>query len=225
MRYSVRSGSKPLPAARARGAERPVQPPRAHRLRAREGRRAAARQHEGRARDVGEHGGTGEAGGERGAEEQPIAEQLPEPGDVVPQTPGTAALRWQRLGHAHQAPAAHLEQTELVRGTEAVLQRVDHAQRVVAIAVERDHGVVLAGEQLRDPGRLQDRRVAAPVGAGRRQPMAEGGEQLRLQRDADDPGGLDLPELRRRVDALHAVGRGCGRSCTWRRSTRGSTTR
>ncbi len=31
---------------------------------------------------------------------------------------------------------------------------------------------------VRDPGRFQDRRLAAPVGAGRRQPVADRGEQL-----------------------------------------------
>ena len=46
-----------------------------------------------------------------------------------------------RVGHVDQAALGHLEQPDLVGAAEAVLQRVERAQRVAAVAVEREHGV------------------------------------------------------------------------------------
>ena len=60
-----------------------------------------------------------------------------------PGRPGAAVgeehrRRIEHLGHAR---LGHLEDAELVRGAVAVLQRVQHPQRVVTVALEREHGV------------------------------------------------------------------------------------
>ena len=54
-----------------------------------------------------------------------------------------------RVGHARQAGARHLEQPELVGRAEAVLDGPQQAQGVVALALERQHGVDDVLEQAR----------------------------------------------------------------------------
>ena len=56
-------------------------------------------------------------------------------GTAVDEEPG------RRVGHVDQAAFGHLEEPELVGAAEPVLQRVHRAQRVTAVAVEREHGV------------------------------------------------------------------------------------
>ena len=46
-----------------------------------------------------------------------------------------------RVGDRNEALARHLHETELVGGPEPVLQGAQHAQRVMAITLEREHGV------------------------------------------------------------------------------------
>ena len=46
-----------------------------------------------------------------------------------------------RVGHAGQAVLPHLEQPQLTGGAEAVFERAQEPQRVVPLALERQHGV------------------------------------------------------------------------------------
>ena len=130
-----------------------------------------------------------------------------------------------RVGDGPQPFVDHLEHAELAGGTEAVLHAAQHAQRVVAIALERQHGVddVLerAGprerallrdvpdEQHRDGARLGDAdqtvRAVAHLcdGAGRGREL---GVRDRLDRIDDDDVGLhvvDVPDDVREIGLGH----------------------
>ena len=95
-----------------------------------------------------------------------------------PGTPGRRSARNSALavGHAGQARLGHLEQAELVGGAEAVLDRAQQAQRVVAVALEREHGVdqvlehprARRGAVLGDVARRARRGHAAGLGLARR---------------------------------------------------------
>ncbi len=63
-----------------------------------------------------------------------------------------------RVGHVGQTVLGHLEQPDLVGAAEAVLQRVQGAQRVATVAVEREHGVddVLEHARARERALLGD---------------------------------------------------------------------
>ena len=63
-----------------------------------------------------------------------------------------------RVGHVGQTVLGHLEQPDLVGAAEAVLQRVQCAQRVAPVAVEREHGVddVLEHARARERALLGD---------------------------------------------------------------------
>ena len=91
-----------------------------------------------------------------------------------PGAPGTTIGEEQRarVGHTDEPRLRHLHETELVGRAEAVLERAEHAQRVVPIALERQHGVDdvlerarpgegavlgdVADEQRRDPVLLRE---------------------------------------------------------------------
>ncbi len=75
-----------------------------------------------------------------------------------------------RIGNRDEAGADHLEQPEFVRRAEAVLDRAEQAERMVAIALELEHRVddvfedARAGEVavLGDVADEHDRRCCAP---------------------------------------------------------------
>ena len=75
--------------------------------------------------------------------------------------PGLAVGEEQRrrVGHTGEAAVGHLEQAEVVGAAEPVLHRAQEAQRVVAVAVERQHRV----DHVLEHARTGDRAVLGDV--------------------------------------------------------------
>src|SRR5581483_8954241 len=89
-----------------------------------------------------------------------------------------APEHFRRIGHADEAGARHLEDAELVRRTEAVLYRAQHAMCVVAVALELEHAV----DEMLEYARAGDRAVLRHV-------ADEDRRDARLLRDAQEPAG------------------------------------
>ena len=82
-----------------------------------------------------------------------------------------------RIGHTGEPGPGHLEQPELVGRAEAVLDGAQHAQRVVAVALEREHGV----DDVLEHSRAGERAVLGDVtdeDDGDTAPLGLGGQLL-----------------------------------------------
>ena len=119
-----------------------------------------------------------------------------------------AAEHLRRIGHADEARPRHLEHAELVRRTEAVLDRPEDAMGVVAVAFELQDAV----DEVLEHARAGDRAVL------RHMADEEGGDAV-LLRDAQQ-AARSLPHLRHRArrradlvrpERLHRVDHADGR--------------
>ena len=153
-------------------------------------------------------------------------------GDARPPI-GEEQLR--RIGHAREPGARHLEQAELVGRAEAVLHRPQQAQGVVALALERQHGVDDVLEQagtgeravLGDVADEHDRH-AAPLGVDDQGlgALAHLDDRPGARRELRVGDGLDAVDddqrRRRAVDGVDHAGRASSR---WPATGRGARRR